>query len=560
MGAVERASTGSASGVPEEAGLGSSSSDAERIEPSRASEHGSLLPSADGAELEPPRSGLHHRVPLSRPPGDAEPRRSLVLTGGGRRVAYQAGALQAFEEAGVTFDHADATSAGTVNLAMLFSGLGPAQMCARWRSLGEPRSSSLLPPLESWSSRRSPALAAPQRQHLLAELGVDVALINAATGMEGTFNIGNFRSKLNRAVSHRELQGDQLLAAISLPGFTPPVRIDGDDYVDSACIQSANVLEAVRRGAEEIWLVWCSGGTGRYKGEPATPFEQMIEMSATGALNQALRYIAELNGRIGRGDSPWGQRWPLRLKVIKPDYPLPLDGDQPGAVDGALLDLGYADAWRRLRERTTDDALDAAATSIRRAPAGVAFNEHFAGALRESTPELTDSGTGFAVELSSTVFIDELPAFLAEPSRGAALAGSMLWNGTSCGLRDGWFRAEAQATGERRLIYTASFEPRPGEACHLRLERSLSAAGAVLLRGLLPARVSVHRGTDAAAPMLASGVLNMRSDAVTTCCRTLQALEPDSPRDGARAIVQLGRFLFGDLYDTCTGRPWWKVW
>lgn len=147
------------------------------------------------------------------------------------------------------------------------------------------------------------------------------------------------------------------------------------------------------------------------------------------------------------------------------------------------------------------------------------------------------------------------------PARGASLAGSVLWNGTSLGLRDGWFRAEAQPeTDDRRLIYTASFEPSPGEICHLRLERSLSAAGAVLVRGLLPARVSVHRGPSAAAPILVSGVLHMRTDDVTTCCRTLQALEPDSPRDGARTIVQLGRFLFGDLYDSCTGRPWWKVW
>lgn len=538
--------------------MGSSSSDAERIEPSRAGERGSRPPS-DVAEPDPPASGLLHRVPLSRPPDSDAPRRSLVLTGGGRRVAYQAGALCALEEAGISFDHADATSAGAINLAMLFSGVGPGEMCARWRSLGEARSSSLLPPVESASGRRPAAPAPAQRQHVLAELGVDVARINAASGMEGTFNIGNVSSRMNRAVSHRELRAEQLLAAISLPGHTPPVRIDGEDYVDSACIQNANLLEAVRRGAEEIWLVWCSPSATRYRGEPASPSDQVIELATTAALNQALRYVTELNERILRGDSPWGQRWPIELKVIKPDYPLPLD-DEPGAVDAALLDLGYADAWRRLRERA-NDALDVAATSIRRVPAGVAFNERFTGTLKPSTPEPGTIVAGAVVELSTTVFIDELPAFLQMPARGASLAGSVLWNGTSLGLRDGWFRAEAQPeTDDRRLIYTASFEPSPGEICHLRLERSLSAAGAVLVRGLLPARVSVHRGPSAAAPILVSGVLHMRTDDVTTCCRTLQALEPDSPRDGARTIVQLGRFLFGDLYDSCTGRPWWKVW
>ncbi|HTV23585.1 MAG TPA: patatin-like phospholipase family protein [Polyangiaceae bacterium] len=543
------------------------SSDAERVEPKTSGERGSQPPSS---QLEPTGNGptsstIAHRVPLSRPPGDATPRRSLVLTGGGRRVAYQAGALRALEEAGLAFDHADATSAGTVNLAMLFSGLAPGEMCSRWRTLGERSSSSLLPPVEALGSRRPTTPVEPhtRRRHALAELGVDITRINAATGMDGTFNIGNFSSRTNRAVSHRDLGDDQLLAAISLPGLTPPVRIDGDEYVDSVCIQNANLLEAVRRGAEEIWLLWCSGGTPRYRIELPSPYEQMIEMSGTGSLEHALRYIAELNERIRRGDSPWGQRAPIRLKVIKPDCPLPLDSGLPGAIDGALLDLGYADAWRRLRERDSDDALEAAATSTRRAPAGVAFNERFTGSLRSLAPNTPgfESGAAVSVELSSTVLIGDLPAFLSDPSRVVELAGSVLWDGVSLGLRDGGFRAETRPeAGERRLIYTASFEPIPGLTCHLRLERSLIAGSATLMRGLLPTRVSVHRGPDASAPILASGVLDMRADDVTTCCRTLQALEPESPREGARAIVQLGRFLFGELYDSSTGRPWWKVW
>jgi hypothetical protein len=47
---------------------------------------------------------------------------------------------------------------------------------------------------------------------------------------------------------------------------------------------------------------------------------------------------------------------------------------------------------------------------------------------------------------------------------------------------------------------------------------------------------------------------------LTASCRTLHAIEPGSPLESARAIVQLGRFLFGDLYDAYTSRPWWKVW
>ena len=44
--------------------------------------------------------------------GNNAVRRSLVLAGGGMRVAYQAGALAALEEAGLRFHHADGTSGG----------------------------------------------------------------------------------------------------------------------------------------------------------------------------------------------------------------------------------------------------------------------------------------------------------------------------------------------------------------------------------------------------------------------------------------------------------------
>src|SRR5918998_1632093 len=51
-------------------------------------------------------------------------RRSLILAGGGLKIAYQAGVLQVWlDEAGIEFDHADGTSAATFNLAMWAQGM-----------------------------------------------------------------------------------------------------------------------------------------------------------------------------------------------------------------------------------------------------------------------------------------------------------------------------------------------------------------------------------------------------------------------------------------------------
>ena len=75
-----------------------------------------------------------HATPLSAADPAASPRRSLILAGGGMRVAYQAGVLRALHEAGLSFFHADGTSGGTINLAMLLSGLSPEEMSERWRT------------------------------------------------------------------------------------------------------------------------------------------------------------------------------------------------------------------------------------------------------------------------------------------------------------------------------------------------------------------------------------------------------------------------------------------
>ena len=63
------------------------------------------------------------------------PKRSLVLAGGGLKVAYQAGVLQVWlDEAGITFDHADGASGGVFNLAMYCQGMTGREIANNWRN------------------------------------------------------------------------------------------------------------------------------------------------------------------------------------------------------------------------------------------------------------------------------------------------------------------------------------------------------------------------------------------------------------------------------------------
>ena len=72
-------------------------------------------------------------------------RRSLVLAGGGMRVAWQTGVVRALTEHGLRFDHVDGTSGGIMTTGMLLSGLDPAEMGQRWSDLDVSDFSSPLP-------------------------------------------------------------------------------------------------------------------------------------------------------------------------------------------------------------------------------------------------------------------------------------------------------------------------------------------------------------------------------------------------------------------------------
>ena len=72
------------------------------------------------------------------------PKRSLILAGGGVKVAYQAGVLQVWlDEAGLTFDHADGASGGVFNLAMYCQGMTGKEMADNWRGFPVLRSVGL---------------------------------------------------------------------------------------------------------------------------------------------------------------------------------------------------------------------------------------------------------------------------------------------------------------------------------------------------------------------------------------------------------------------------------
>lgn len=302
------------------------------------------------------------------------------------RVAYQAGVLRALEEQGLSFHHVDGTSGGTMNTSMLFSGVTPVDMCARWASLNISKFVSFLPFADYVNPLKLKAMGDADGiiKHVFPHLGIDLAKINRSqANCQATFNVCNHSTKQNIQVTNEKVTLPHLIAGISLPIFMPAIEIDGDMYTDSVWIKDANLTDAVKRGAEDLWLVWCIGNSHDYKNNSFLQYVHMIELSANGALLEEYDRILELNQRIAKGDSPYGQTRPIRLHVIKPPYPIPLDPDlYIGRISGQeLVNMGYQHAKTYLAGQTeTGVAFDWHATSMQEprttAIARINFNAH----------------------------------------------------------------------------------------------------------------------------------------------------------------------------------------
>lgn len=387
--------------------------------------------------------------------------RALILAGGGIRVAWQTGVVAALEEEGLSFDHGDGTSGGIFTLGMLLSGQHADEMIRRWTDLDVRRFMSLLPLrayLRSPTSWVAFGGSGGVRDAVLPALGIDLDRIRAAQHLSGTFNVADFTRKRCVPIPHTEIDLDRMVAGVSLPGVMPAVEHGGRTWTDAVWIQDANLTESVRRGCNELWVLWCIGNTPRWGTGALEQYVHMIEMSATGALSAELDAIADLNRRRASGEVVHGSTEPVVVHVVRPDLPIPLDPDLVvGRIDAeTLIAMGYRDARRYLatREPTgTPLTEEATQTPARRLGARITLRAVGTG---------PDGGIAYTIVVEA----DDLAAVWHAPGTPMQVVGTLrhpehglrlLADGTACLVGDGGgrrleVRAQVRLAGEEHEL------------------------------------------------------------------------------------------------------------
>lgn len=491
-------------------------------------------------------------------------KRALILPGGGLRLSYAAGVMDELFKHGLTFSHMDGTSGGSLNLAMLLSGLTSSEICERWRSL-KMRSTFSFMPLSNYlwppcfvAASSSKAF----RRKVYPQLGINFEKIRAATGLTASFNMCNFASKTNQVTQHTELTEDHLIAGMSLPATMPPVDINGSLYLDSGFIQDANLLDTVKAGANELWLVWVMGNIPSYRSGPLNAYVQMLEMSANGALIKELRLIEELNQRIENGEQPYGHQKPITLHLIKHAHPLPLDSAlYTGAISHAeLIEWGRKDAIRYFHHMTPAGVpLQPEILKMTAEKTGLQFKETMKGGFSLDATDPTDGlhkgqQAGTVLAMHATVGIAEMAGFIVDPEHTGTLIGTIDFPPLGMGIEahSGVFNL-FKPTEDPKLtlmVYELAFEHQ-GQSYYLAGRKEVRQGSIFKLwPETTTLYTQLHQGSDKSGPVIGAGTLSLGAVDLLKLLSTVTVTKADGFSSKVKTINAFTGFFARQLWAT----------
>lgn len=488
----------------------------------------------------------------------ADRRRALILAGGGTKVAFQAGVLQVWlDEAGLEFDLADGASGGVFNLAMWCQGMSGTQIADNWR---ENRPVRGIQP--SFNPLRSLFSLGRFRKNVLRDAwGLSWPAI-CATDREATFNLYNFTDHVQEVVEACDMDEDRLISAVSLPMWFPPVEIDGAHYVDAVMATDANLEEAIRRGADELWVIWTVSTRGAWNNGFIAQYFQMIEAMANGQLRAILRRIESNNAAIDSGGhGEFGRR--VDVKMLEAEVPLHYLLNFTRDRMTAAVELGVA-AGRRWCDDNGIAYTPGKNVTIAPSDTSVRFTEEMKGHIHVGSTDPTDverhrGSAGYSpCMFHLTIDTGDLGRFMANPQHAATAVGyvdSPAFGGR-CDVERGRFNlfVDQDDPNDKRMRYLLWFTDSDG--------RRLTLSGHKVItndRGLdmwsdtttLYTRIldgHVEPAEIDAADVVAAGVLRIRP---LMFARQLTTFRADGPSivGRVRAMARFGRLFTGALWD-----------
>jgi predicted acylesterase/phospholipase RssA len=478
-------------------------------------------------------------------------KKSLILAGGGLKVAYQAGVLQVWlDEAGLQFDHADGASGGVFNLVQYCQGLSGTQIADSWRDFPVFGSISL-----NWRQYLRLFWAESlltydqfRKVVLRGKWKLDWRKVRSSR-LIGTFNAYNFTKNELVVRTQDQVDEDFLVACVSLPMWFPPERIANDCYIDAVYLTDANLIEAISRGADELWIIWTVSRKALWKGGFINTYFQIIETSANGRLKNDLDRIKANNDAIERGGNGEFGR-PIKVETLEAEVPLHYLINFTSSDFTAAVEQGIADARAWCRKRGI----------LLRAPSAnglleLTFNETMEGgfALGATDPEdgrKRGMAQGTTLAMHASIMIHDFDRFLNVPDHPGGLTGTIDFSPIGVGMPAGTgvfnlFKPDA-AEHLKLFVYELQFE-HGGKSYYLAGRKNVHEGGNPL-KETTTLYTYLHDGRDASGPIIGAGILTLHLQNLVRMLGTIRVLKARSKSDELAALERFGKFFLGDLW------------
>ncbi|MBV6699989.1 patatin-like phospholipase family protein [Kitasatospora aureofaciens] len=487
--------------------------------------------------------------------------RALILAGGGLKVAFQAGVLQVWlDEAGRRFDHADGASGGVFNLAMYCQGMSGRQIADNWRRLR---------PLKGVTPNWSEYLKGPYaaslftldgyRRHVFRSWGLDWEKIRA-TDRVATFNLYDFSANELEVLTADQMDEDRLCAAVSLPMWFPPVVIDGRTYIDAVYVTDANIGEAIRRGCDELWIIWTVSQRRRWYNGFVANYFQIIETVANSRLQEWQRRIEASNAAVRAGGRGEFGRF-IEIKLLQAEVPLNylINFSQERFRQAVELGVQTARSW------CVAEAIPLSAPVASPPDDGTClrFTERMTGTVAFGA---ADPGAGPApgdrpgedLSVHLTICADGLDRFLASPRHEAVVSGEVHCEalGGRRPVESGTFNlfVEDSDPEHLRMLYRLFFTDRAGHPLTLSGCKNVSedsghglwADTTTLYTRIL--RGHLGAGEEEGAEVVAAGVIHIHLPDFLRQLATFR-VRSDTALDRLAALGRFGQFFAGRLWD-----------
>lgn len=490
-------------------------------------------------------------------------KRALILAGGGVKVAFQAGVLQVWlDEAGLEFHHADGASGGVFNAAMWAQGYSGTEIADRWRSYVPLR--GIQPNVDPLSSLFR--LDRFRRNVLRGTFALNWANIRA-TDREVTFNLYDFSNQRLEVRDAGDMDEDLLVSAVSLPMWFPPVRAEGKTYIDAVFATDANLEEAIRRGADELWVIWTVSERGEWRDGPVNQYFQIIEAAANSSFRAILDRIERSNAALRRGEpSEFGR--PLTVHVLRAEVPVHylLNFTRDRMRGG--VELGVEAARRWCDERGIPRREPRAAPPPGSQATRVRFTEDMAGFVAFGERE-HDRGArageamGTTLSFRLTIATDDIDRFVADPVHEATAVGYVAGSavGGRCSVERGRFQLFVHDADPRdaRMRYLLWFRDRAGHPLTLTgykvirddpgldTWRDTTRLYTRLLRSHVPAD-RIRDDDDDEVEVVAAGILTITPRQFARQLTTFRASGPSRIRS-LMGLVRFGQLFTSRLWD-----------